>query len=193
MAVTCEKNSRAGGVRGPAGASDFRQAKIQHLGMTTIGDKNIPGLDVAMNDALGVCRVQRVGDFDGERQQRVQFHRTPGDQVLQGHALQIFHGDERLAVFLANVVNGADVGMVQRGRGLRLPLETAERLGVLSDVVREEFKRNKTVQPGVFGFVNHTHPAAAQLRDNLVVRDGLPDHELEQAMLGAVRWQVNVR
>ena len=32
------------------------------------------------------------------------------------------------------------------------------------------------MQPHVLGFVDHTHPAAAQLLDDAVVRDGLTDH-----------------
>jgi hypothetical protein len=34
------------------------------------------------------------------------------------------------------------------------------------------------MQPRVFGFVNHTHPTAAQFGDNAIVRDGLADHGL---------------
>jgi hypothetical protein len=58
------------------------------------------------------------------------------------------------------------------------------------------------MQPGIFGFVNYTHPAAAQLVDNAVMRNGLPDHgcanprlakEDEAAMLGKLEEQVNAR
>jgi hypothetical protein len=31
----------------------------------------------------------------------------------------------------------------------------------------------------ILGFVNHTHPATAQLLDDAVVRNGLPDHGLK--------------
>ena len=131
-----------------------------------------------MDDALGVRGVERVGDFDGEREQRVQFHRPPGDQMLQRHALQKLHGDERLAVLLADVVDGADVGMIQRGSRLRFALEAAERLGIAGDFVGQELEGDETAQPRVFGLVDHTHPAAAELPDNAVVRDGLADHNL---------------
>jgi len=35
-----------------------------------------------------------------------------------------FHGNERLSILHADVVNGADVGMVQGGSGLRLALKS---------------------------------------------------------------------
>ena len=66
--------------------------------------------------------------------------------------------------------------MVQRRSRLRLTLKAAESLGVLGHFVGQELECDKTMQARVFRFVNHTHPAAAQLLDNAVMRDGLADH-----------------
>ena len=43
-------------------AADFRQPEIENLGVPALGHKNIRGLDVAMDDALRVRRIERVGD-----------------------------------------------------------------------------------------------------------------------------------
>ena len=94
------------------------RAEIENFGVAALGDENIGGLDVAVNDAFGVRGVERVGDFDGESEQVLDIHGPAGDAVLQRHAIEKFHGDEGLAVLLADVVNGADVGMIQRGGGL---------------------------------------------------------------------------
>jgi hypothetical protein len=37
---------------------------------------------------------------------------TP-DGVLQGHSIEVLHGDERTTVVLADFVDGADIGVVQ--------------------------------------------------------------------------------
>jgi len=50
--------------------------------------------------------------------------------VFQRHAVEKFHGDECLTVVFADVVDGADVRMIESRRGLRLALETGERLRV---------------------------------------------------------------
>jgi hypothetical protein len=47
---------------------DLRQTKVQNLGVSALGDKNVCWLNVAMHDASGVGSVQRVGDVDGERE-----------------------------------------------------------------------------------------------------------------------------
>ena len=57
-----------------------------------------------------------------------EFERAAGDDVLERRAIEKFHGDEGAAVVFADVVDGADVGMVQRGGGAGFALEAFERL-----------------------------------------------------------------
>ena len=77
---------------------------------------------------------------------------------------------------LPDLVDRADIGMVESGGGVRLALETGQSLGVLGDVIGKKLQGDKAVQGYVLGLVDHTHPAAAQLLDDAVVRDGLADH-----------------
>ena len=90
--------------------------------------------------------------------------------------IQKLHGDERLITVLADVVNRADVGVVERRGRLRFAPETFECLRVPGYVVRQELQGNETAELGVLGLVNDAHPAAAELLDDAVVRDGLADH-----------------
>ena len=46
--------------------------------------------------------------------------------MFQSDAAERLHGDERLSLLLADVVNRADVWVVQRGGSLRFTLESAE-------------------------------------------------------------------
>ena len=57
------------------------------------------------------------------------------DDVLQRFTVQELHGDECLTVLLANVVDRADVRMVERGRGLRFALKAGQRLRVAGDFI----------------------------------------------------------
>ena len=58
--------------------------------------------------------------------------------MLQCITVQVFHGDERLAVLFANVVDGADIGVVEGGRGLGLAPETLQSLAVLGHAFGQE-------------------------------------------------------
>ena len=60
-------------VCGTALCRHFRQAKIENLGVAALGDEYIRGLDVAVDDAFGVGGIERVGDFDGQREQPFPF------------------------------------------------------------------------------------------------------------------------
>ena len=104
------------------------------------------------------------------------FQRTPGDAVLQRHAVEILHGDEVLTFALVNLEDHADVGMIQCRSSLCFALETGQSLRVLGDFIGQEFQGDEAMQLHVLGFVDHAHTAAAQLLNNAVVGDGLADH-----------------
>ena len=53
----------------------FGQSEIENLRMSALGDEDVCGLDVAMDNAGGVCRIQCVGNFDSQRQSRVSVSR----------------------------------------------------------------------------------------------------------------------
>jgi hypothetical protein len=47
--------------------NDFREPKVENLGVSAFGDEDVRRLYVTMDDALGMCRVECIGDLDGER------------------------------------------------------------------------------------------------------------------------------
>ncbi len=65
--------------------------------------------------------------------------------MLERHPLQVLHGDESFAILCANVVDSANVGMVQRRSRLGLALETRQRLRFAGHLVGQEFQGNETV------------------------------------------------
>ena len=165
----------------------FGQSEIENLGVSTFGHKNVRRLDVPVNDVLGMGGVERVSDLDGQREQGIEFERMARDHMLQRRAIQKLHDDERLAILFANVVDGADVGMVERRGRFRLPAKPFKCLMVAGHVFRQKLEGHKPVEAGVLRFVNHTHAPATELRDDAVVRDGLADHCLSDHV-GPTEW-----
>ena len=146
--------------------------------MAAIGDEKIGGLDVAMDDAFGVRGVERVGDFDAEIEQRFHIEGPAGNAVLQRHAVEKFHDDEGASIVLADFVDGADIGMIQRGSGAGFAAETFERLRIADEIFGKKFKGDEAAEFGVLGFVDDTHASAAEFFDDAVMGDGLADRGL---------------
>ena len=65
-----------------------------------------------MDDSLGVCCPERVGNLNCEFQYFVERKRLARNSVLQRCAVEELHRNELLVTPLANVVNGADVRVI---------------------------------------------------------------------------------
>ena len=93
---------------------DLRQPEVENLGVAALGHKDVCGLDVAMNDALGVGRIERVRNLDARASSvsismawpRSCFSVTPSRNSM---AMNDWPS------CFADLVDGADVGMVQCG------------------------------------------------------------------------------
>ena len=105
--------------------------------MTARGDEDVGGFDVAMDDPRAVRCIQCVGDFDGQAKE---VFRSPlgraRDPVLQRGSIQELHHDEGAAVLLADVINRADIGVIQSGSGSGLAPETVQGLRVAGEFAR---------------------------------------------------------
>ena len=98
------------------GPGELGQAEIQDLHLATRRQKNIRRLDIAMDNALGVRRVERVCKLDGNVEQPVSGERARIKLAVETLSFQQFHRDERLRVLTLGFfdrVDGANVGMVQ--------------------------------------------------------------------------------
>src|ERR1700722_19286301 len=98
--------------------------------------------------------------------------------MLERAAVEILHGNKGMAVLLRDLVNRADVGVIQRGGGSCLATESLERLRVAGDVLREKFQRNKAAELVVLGFVNDAHAATTEFLDHSIVGNDKSDGRL---------------
>ncbi len=79
-------------------------------------------------------------------------------------------------MLVINLVNGADVRMVQCRRSFRFALKAGEGLRVFCNVIGEELKRHEAIEFHILSLIDNTHAATAELLDDAVVRDVLADH-----------------
>ena len=88
-----------------------------------------------MDDPLPVRLVQRIRDLDGDLERLIQRQRALLQPLGQRVALQILHDQEVDPVLLADVMQSANVRVVQAGDGLGLALEPLLEVGVSGDVL----------------------------------------------------------
>src|SRR5580704_1959281 len=138
--------------------------------------KDVGWLDIAVDDAFTVSGIQRIGNLNGQPQLDIGFDRFSCDAMLKGHAFKKLHDEEGTTILLADVIDGADIGVIERGGGAGFAAKAFEYLLVPGQVFGEKLERNKAAQARVLRPVNHAHSTTAKLLHNAVVRESRVNH-----------------
>ena len=91
-------------------------------------------------------------------------------------ALQQFHGDEWLALMLADFINGADVRMVESGGGTRFTAKAFQSILVSRPIRRKKLEGHVAAQRCVLGAVNDTHATGTEFLEHAIMRDSCSGH-----------------
>ena len=135
-----------------------------------------------------------VGIAEGARQRGEHTRRLAGGHLaakllFEGPAGQVFHHQVGHAVcgvssrrdVGAVIVHTDDVGMRKLRQRLGLALEALEELRRGLVALQNNLEGHMAFQARVEGFINRRHAARAELRDDLVAVDHLPDQLLRHA------------
>jgi hypothetical protein len=95
---------------------------------------------------------------------------------LRGRCWIFFCKVENLAVPLVDLVDRADVGVVERRCGLGLAEKPLAQAGIRHRLGGQEFQRHRPLQPSILGAVHDAHGALAELLNDPIARDGLASH-----------------
>ena len=102
-----------------------------------------------MDDAALVRAVERVGHLNSEIDDIVGLERRAREAIAQGLPLQQLHHDEGLAFVLADIVNRADVGVIEAGRGPRFADQPLDRLAIPGQLFRNELEGDRAAKADV--------------------------------------------
>jgi hypothetical protein len=111
-------------------AHELGQAEVEDLHPTVRGQEEVLGLEVAVDDALGVGGLEAAGGLEGVAEDLLSGGGAAGDELAQRIALEELGDDVGSAVVGPRVVDGENVGVVQGGDGAGLALEESEARGV---------------------------------------------------------------
>ncbi|GAA5020952.1 hypothetical protein GCM10025734_75670 [Kitasatospora paranensis] len=128
----------------------------------TLGDQDVARFDVAVDEFVGVRRVQRRGDLGGDPDGLAQRQRPLAvQQGPQVAAADVAHRDEEQAVGLPGLVDRDDVRVVDGGRDLGLAGEPLAEHVVAGQVGGEQLDGDGAAQAQVLGAVDDGHTAPA--------------------------------
>jgi hypothetical protein len=149
-----------------------REPEVGDLRRADVVLHQVRGLQVAVDDALrlGVHEARGRVAQDVERSRATTASRA-GDALLERAAVHVLHREVVRAALLADVVDGDDVRVRERGGGARFRLEAPHELGVRRELRREHLERDRPVEARLHGEVPRAHAAAAERTLDPVARE----------------------
>ena len=120
-------------------------------------------------------RFERLGNLMRDVQGLTDGDRPPGDPLGERVAVDELEYERGRTIPDFEPVDGADVGMVQRGQQPRLALEADAPLGIGREETREDFDRDIAPELPVACPIHLAHAAHAKRGEHFVVREALPD------------------
>ncbi len=148
-----------------------RQAEIQHLDRPVGRDQDVVRLQIAVNDAAVVSVRQRVGNLDAVADRRLGGQPVRGNEIEQRAPFHVLHRDERLRTLFADLVDGADVRVVQDRCRTRLVQQQVAPLFVALEIA-QQLDGNGSLQPRVERPIDDAHAAGAEMLDDLGTSEG---------------------
>ena len=149
----------------------FGQAEVQHLHGAVGGHLDVGGLQIAVDDALVVRVLERVGHLPRDGQRFVERNRPAADALRQRRAFDQFHHQRADWAGFFQAVDGRDVRMIERRQELGFALEAGHALGIAGEGLGQDLQRDVAIEASVAGAVDFAHAAGAEERDDLVGAD----------------------
>ena len=156
------------------GADCFGDAEVENERLA-LEKNDVLGFDVAVNDALPVCEVQRSSDLTRDSQYFAQGKSLSIHAPAERLTLDEWHDVVQRTVRLTGVMNRDDVGVGQSGDGLNF-LEKPLGAECCGDIRVKNLDGDASAMPWVERAIDCGHPAAANL-----VLYGIPVTEVVHA------------
>lgn len=172
-----------GGIGRERGAgSNLGEAEVEDLRVPASREEQVCRFDVAMDDALRVRSIEGICDLLPEIEDRRLGHRAGAEHDLERIPLEEFHDEKAPRLVPAEVVDRADVGVIERRGRSGFALEALDCRDIVRQFRGQELERDLPAQAQILGTVDNAHAAATEFFDDAVVGDGLaggrhPRHE----------------
>ena len=158
----------------PSGCVSFARPKSRIFDAAVVGDEDVLGLQVPVDDPLLVGGREALRNLQGVPDGPARREGPAGELRPQRLALEQFRDDVRCALVSPDVVDRKDVRVVECAGRLGLLLEALETLGTLGVDRRQDLDGDLALQSRVPRPVYLSHPAGAERRQDLVGPEASP-------------------
>ena len=162
---------------GDVGGAQPRETEVHDLHLPVGQDVYVGGLQVSVDDLHLVGEGEPIADLLHDAHLLVEGDRGIADDVLEVGPLEKLHRHVGAAVFLSEVVDRDDVGMIEAGRRLRLALKPLTEVFVGPALGRHGLDGDVPVQDRVVGLEHEAHRPLTELPDDLVLTDSIEVHQ----------------
>ena len=150
---------------------ELGEPEIDDLDVPLVGDHHVTGLEIAVHDAFVVGEREGLADLERVRDDGLGVERAFENDVGELASPDELHRDERHAIFVSDLEDRRDVGMLERGGRFRFLNEALPAIRIRGlDGLGKHFDGELAIELGIPRAVDLAHPAAADLLDDLVVR-----------------------
>ena len=104
--------------------------------------------------------VERVADLNGDAIQVRKRQRAARQAVGESFAFHVLHHQVRGAVTAANVVERADVGVVEGGDGAGFALESLQNVGTAGEILSEDLDGDGAVEARIAAAIHFPHTSS---------------------------------
>ncbi len=136
--------------------------------MPVAGQKHVFRFEIPVHDSLVVRRGETRRDLSADLRGLAGREGSGREPLAQRLPLQEFHHGEGRALVDAEIMDGEDIRMGERGHCLRFALESIDPVGILGEGGCDDLQSDIALQPGIAGSVDLAHPAGAKEADDLV-------------------------
>src|SRR5262245_14516566 len=146
----------------------LRQPEIEDLRLAFVGDLDVGGLEVPVDDPVVMGRFEPFGDLLSDRQRFVDRYRSLLQALGERRTFDELHDQEVSVTVVLEPVDGRDVRMIERSGHARLAAEARDPLGIAGYIVRQDLDRDLTIETRVAGTIDLAHAARPQTLQDLV-------------------------
>ena len=148
-------------IRVPNRQPIMRVTEIEQL-HTAARQHDVARLEIAMNDTIAVGGFESVRDLHTVAERLLDAERPSFETAGERFASHVLHDQKRSALLLADVVERADVGMIEPRDGTRFTFETLDSFASGQLGHANDFQRDSAIETSVAGAVNLAHAARSK-------------------------------